>query len=80
MVSKRKIKFSSTLIIQDLSESDINVSQIIAFLMISSVQVVKIGSKTTVKNRSLRLQIIECEEVALGNEKIDLVDSFIYLA
>ena len=62
----------------DLSFFDKKVSKMPEFLEFLRAQGVWIGFKIDVKkNKSLRLGITNIEEVILGNEEIDQVDSFI---
>ena len=50
------------------------------FLEVLRAQCTRIGLKINVKKtKSRRLGISEGDDVMLGNEKIDLVDSFTYL-
>ena len=65
----------------DVSIVDESVSKTNEFLEVLQIQGARLGLKINVKKtKSLRLGISEDEKVALGNEKIDQVGSFIYLS
>ena len=64
----------------DLSILDESLRKMNEFLEVLRVQGAKIGQKINIKRaKLLRLGINEDEKVKLGNEKINQVDSFIYL-
>ena len=71
-----RLDYADDLIILDESVSRMN-----AFLEVLRFQSARKGLKINVKKtRSLRLGISEGEEVMLGNEKIDHMDSFTYIS
>ena len=64
----------------DLNILDESVSKMIEFLEVLRVQGARIDLKINVnETKSLRLEITEDEQVTLGNEKTDQVESFTYL-
>ena len=64
----------------DLSILDESVSKMNELLEVLQIQGARIGLKINVKKtKSQRLEISDYEKVALGNKKIDELDSFIYL-